>query len=271
MTHRVVALALPGLFTFDLSSVVQLFGHPPELESHAEPLYDFSVCGSESGSVRTADGFDLVVTGGLETLSDADTVVVPGYDNAWAAEPDEPALRALRRAADRGARMMSVCVGAFALGHAGILDGRRATTHWAVVDRLADQFPATSVVSDVLYVDDDHVLTSAGLASGIDLSLHVIRADHGAQVAARLARWNVVAPHRDGAQAQFIDIALPDTSRTSIASTCAWALGRLDGHLDLADLAAHAGISERSLLRRFHDELGTSCPGTAFGVGRWTT
>jgi transcriptional regulator GlxA family with amidase domain len=154
--------------------------------------------------------------------------------------------------------MLSICVGAFALAHAGLLDGRRATTHWAVTSRLAGQFPEIAVVTDELYVDDGNVLTSAGLAAGIDLGLHVLRADQGAQAAAEQARWNVVAPHRDGAQAQFIDTALPDTSATSIAATCAWALRHLDRPLDLADLAAHASISERSLLRRFHDEVGAS-------------
>ncbi|NMO92307.1 GlxA family transcriptional regulator [Actinomycetospora sp. TBRC 11914] len=258
MPHRVVALVLPGVFSFDLSCVVQLFGHPPTLDDTDEGLYAFSVCGAGGDRVATGDGFDIVVHAGLEALEEADTVAVPGYAHAWDTRPDEEVLAALRKASERGARVLSICVGAFALAHAGLLDGRRATTHWAVVDRLAAQFPAVSVVSDELYVDDGDVLTSAGLASGIDLGLHVVRADRGAQAAADLARWNVVAPHRDGAQAQFIDTALPDTSATSIASTCAWALGHLDRPLDLADLAAHASISERSLLRRFHDEVGAS-------------
>ncbi|MHC1559051.1 GlxA family transcriptional regulator [Actinomycetospora sp. C-140] len=258
MSHRVVALALPGVFTFDLSSLVQLFGHAPSLEDAGATPYTFSVCGPGAGRVATGDGFDLWVHEGLEALEVADTVAVPGYAHAWDTQPAEEVLAALRQAAERGARVLSICVGAFALAHAGLLDGRRATTHWSVVDRLAAQFPEVCVVSDQLYVDTGDVLTSAGLASGIDLGLHVVRADHGAAVAAELARWNVVAPHRDGAQAQFIDTALPDTSATSIAATCAWALRHLDRPLDLADLAAHAAISERSLLRRFHDEVGTS-------------
>jgi transcriptional regulator GlxA family with amidase domain len=256
--HRVVALALPGVFTFDLSCLVQLFGHPPTLDDADPGFYAFSVCGPGPGRARTGDGFDLWLDAGLEALGEADTVAVPGYAQAWSTSPDDDVLTALRAASRRGARMLSICVGAFALAHAGLLDGRKATTHWAVVDRLAAQFPAVAVASDVLYVDDGDVLTSAGLASGIDLGLHVIRSDQGAQAAAELARWNVVAPHRDGAQAQFIDTALPDTSATSIASTCAWALRHLDHPLDLADLAGHAAISERSLLRRFHDEVGAS-------------
>ncbi|MCD2198164.1 helix-turn-helix domain-containing protein [Actinomycetospora endophytica] len=258
MLHRVVALVLPGVFTFDLSCLVQIFGHAPTLDESGEGFYAFSVCGPGGDRIPTADGFDIGVTEGLEALKAADTVAVPGYHRAWDTRADEESLTALREAAERGARMLSICVGAFALAHAGVLDGRRATTHWAATGALAEQFPEVTVVSDALYVDDGDVLTSAGLAAGIDLGIHVLRADHGAQAAAEQARWNVVAPHRDGAQAQFIETALPDTSTTSIASTCAWALGHLDRPLDLADLAGHAALSERSLLRRFHDEVGAS-------------
>jgi transcriptional regulator GlxA family with amidase domain len=258
VTHRVVALALPGVFTFDLSCLVQIFGHAPSLDDSVAGFYAFSVCGPGGDRVDTGDGFDIGVHAGLEALAAADTVAVPGYDGAWSTRPDQASLTALRAAAERGARMLSICVGAFALAHAGLLDGRRATTHWAATGRLAEQFPRVDVVSDELYVDDGDVLTSAGLAAGIDLGIHVLRADHGAEAAAEQARWNVVAPHRDGAQAQFIETALPDTSTTSIAATCAWALRHLDHPLDLADLARHATVSERSLLRRFHDEVGTS-------------
>jgi AraC family transcriptional regulator, transcriptional activator FtrA len=256
--HRVVALALPGLITFDLSCLVQIFGRVPDLDGAAPRRYDFAVCGPGSRTVPTSDGFDLAVSHDLNALVDADTVAVPGYAGAWSSPPPRQAVTALRAAADRGARVLSICVGAFALGYAGLLDERRATTHWAAIDRLADQFPAATVVPDVLYVDEGDVLTSAGLASGLDLALHVVRADHGAQAAADLARWNVVAPHRDGAQAQFIDTAVSDTSTTSLAETCAWTLRHLNQPLTLADLAARAAMSERSLLRRFHDEIGTS-------------
>ena len=258
MSHRVVALALPGLITFDLSCLVQIFGCVPDLDGDAPRRYDFIVCGPGGRTVPTSDGFNLAVSHDLSALVGADTVAVPGYAGAWSSAPQKRAIEALRAAADRGARMLSICVGAFALAHAGLLDERRATTHWAAIDRLAAQFPAVSVVPDVLYVDEGDVLTSAGLAGGLDLALHVVRADHGAQAAADLARWNVVAPHRDGAQAQFIDTAITDTSTTSLAETCAWALRHLDESLTLADLAAHAAMSERSLFRRFRDEIGTS-------------
>ena len=258
VSHRVVALALPGLITFDLSCLVQIFGCVPKLDGDEPRRYDFVVCGPGGRKVRTSDGFDLAVSHDLTALVGADTVAVPGYAGAWSSAPPAQAVEALRDTAARGARVLSICVGAFALAHAGLLDERRATTHWAAIDRLAAQFPAVSVVPDVLYVDEGDVLTSAGLASGLDLALHVVRADHGAQAAADLARWNVVAPHRDGAQAQFIDTAIADTSTTSLAETCAWALRHLDQSLELADLAAHAAMSERSLLRRFRDEVGTS-------------
>ena len=257
MPHRVVALALPGLVTFDLTCAVQMFGHGTT-EDGAPTLYEFAVCGPGGTQVTTTDGFNLALNHDLDALTGADTVVVPGYFGAARAAPDPEVLSALHAAAVGGARVMSICVGAFALGHAGLLDGRRATTHWAATTLLAEQFPDTTVVADVLYIDDGDVLTSAGLASGLDLALHLVRRDHGAHAAAELARWNVVAPHRDGAQAQFISTAVPATGDTELAGTCEWALRHLNRPLDLADLAAHAHLSERTLLRRFRAEIGTS-------------
>jgi AraC family transcriptional regulator, transcriptional activator FtrA len=255
--HHVVALALPDLITFDLTCALQVFGHGPNLDFRAE-LYELTVCGPGGRAVPTCDGFDLAVRHGLEALDTADTVVVPGYTLAWESPPSDDVLAALERAAGRGARVMSICVGAFVLGHAGLLRGRRATTHWAATRRLAELFRETTVVDDVLYIDDGDILTSAGLASGLDLALHLTRRDHGAHAAAELARWNVVAPHRDGAQAQFINTSVPDTSASSLNATCDWALHHLDRPLGLAELAERANLSERTLLRRFRDELGTS-------------
>jgi transcriptional regulator GlxA family with amidase domain len=154
--------------------------------------------------------------------------------------------------------MMSICVGAFALAHAGILDGRRATTHWMVTGLLAEQFPRVEVVADVLYVDEGQVLTSAGLAAGLDLGLHVVRRDHGAEAAAELARFNVVAPHRDGGQAQFTPRPISVGPDTGLAATRAWAIENPGRPLALADLAAHACCSERTLIRRFREETGMS-------------
>lgn len=257
MTHRVVALALPGLVTFDLTCAVQIFGHGANVEGAPE-LYRFAVCGPGGAKITTTDGFNLTLDHDLDALDEADTVVVPGYFSALDASPNEDVLSALRAAAAAGKRIMSICVGAFALGHAGLLDGLRATTHWSATDLLAEQFPKTTVVSDVLYVDNGGILTSAGLASGLDLALHLVRSDHGSQAASELARWNVVAPHRNGAQAQFISTAVPDTGESTLATTCEWALQNLQRPLDLADFAAHAHLSERTLLRRFRAEIGTS-------------
>jgi AraC family transcriptional activator FtrA len=192
---------------------------------------------------------------GLEALDVADTVVVPGY--APHAEPPASVLEALRAVADRGARVVSVCTGAFALAAAGLLDGRRATTHWKDADELATRYPDVDVDADVLYVDAGAVLTSAGVAAGIDLCLHLVRADFGEQAAARIARRMVVAPHRDGGQAQLLQRPLPSRG-TGLAATCAWALERLAEPLTVADLAHHAGWAPRTFVRRFRAETGTA-------------
>jgi len=172
--------------------------------------------------------------------------------------PPEPALRALRVAAERGARVMLFCIGAFALGHAGLLDGRLATTHWDSAPALASQFPRARVEPGPLYIDEGDILTSAGLAASLDLALHVVRRDHGAQAAAEIARWNVVAPHREGGQAQFIPHTHAATSAAGLGATLAWALQHLQQPLTLADLASQEACSQRTLTRRFHAELGVS-------------
>ncbi len=153
---------------------------------------------------------------------------------------------------------MSICTGAFVLAHAGLLDGRRATTHWAFADQLAREFPAIEVDPDILYVDDGDVLTSAGLSAGLDLCLHVVRGDRGADAATAIARWNVVAPHRDGGQAQYIDRPVPAGDDGGLAATRAWALERLDAPLTVDALARHAHMSPRTFARRFVAETGRS-------------
>ncbi|HUE68575.1 MAG TPA: helix-turn-helix domain-containing protein [Candidatus Acidoferrum sp.] len=253
--HRVVALALPGVLTFDLGCAVQVFARAPGMAG-VPGHYEFSICGP-SGTIPTADGFTVTLDAGLERLADAETVIVPGY-GGWEVPPASPVLEALSATAAGGARMMSICVGAFALAHAGILDGHRATTHWMAAADLAARFPRVEVVPDVLYVDDGDVLTSAGIAAGLDLCLHVVRRDRGAEAAAELARFNVVAPHRDGGQAQFAPRPVPSAAGGGLAATRAWALEHLDRPLTLADLAAHARCSERTLTRRFRDETGLS-------------
>lgn len=251
--HRVVAVLLEGVRVLDLAAPAHFFGHL------GGSRYTFATAALEPGPVASSSGFALPAERGAAAIARAETVVVPGYGDVERTPP-EPLLAALRRAAARGARVMSICTGAFALAHAGLLDGRRATTHWADAPALASLFPAVEVDPDVLFVDEGQVLTSAGVAAGLDLCLHVVRRDHGAEVAASLARRSVVAPHRDGGQAQFIDRPLPLTSEggTDLAATREWALERLEQPLDVATLARHALVSPRTFARRFRAETGTT-------------
>jgi transcriptional regulator GlxA family with amidase domain len=248
--HHVVALALPPVVAFDLSVPAQVFGR-------YESPYTFEACGPQRGLVQTTTGFSVHVDRGLEALADADTVIVPGFDPpAW--EPPDDVLDALRAAHARGARVGSICTGAFALAAAGLLDGRRATTHWAHAQRLARMHPEVEVDPGVLYIDEGDVVTSAGVAAGIDLCLHLVRRDVGAEAANAVARQIVVAPHRDGGQAQFVDAPLPSADERGLAPTRAWALDRLRDPLTVAAMARHAGCSERSFARRFRAETGTT-------------
>lgn len=246
--HTVVALALPNVVAFDLAIPAQIFGHRSERER-----YHFTVCTPVPGPVPTSTGFAVQADHGLSALATADTVLVPGY---WPHEhPGEPVVTALQAAATRGARMVSVCTGAFALAAAGLLDGRRATTHWNDAADLAARHSRVQVDPDVLWVDEGQILTSAGVAAGIDLCLHLIRTDHGAEAAVQIARRMVVAPHRDGGQAQWLQRPLPPPGQ-GLAATCAWALQYLAQPLSVADFAAHAGWAPRTLARHFLDETG---------------
>jgi transcriptional regulator GlxA family with amidase domain len=250
MTHKLAILALDAVVPLDLAIAAQLMGYPTA-------PYDVTICGPRAGRVATTSGFATVVGHGLRALSAADTVLVPGFfphDRALEA----PVLAALRRAYRRGARMVSICTGAFALAQAGILDGRRATTHWQHAAELAASFPAVTVDPDVLYVDQGQVLTSAGVAAGIDLCLHLIRADHGARAASAVARQVVIAPHRDGGQAQYIRQPVQPDPGPSLGATRGWAQQRLDTPLTVRDLARHAGVSERTFARRFLAETATT-------------
>ena len=252
--HRVSALCLDGLVAFDLTAAVQVFVAASAADG--TPLYEISTCSEAGGAVATTTGFALTPSDGLDALASADTIVVPGYF-ALLDPPPEPALEALRAAADRGARVVSVCTGAFALAYAGLLDGRRATTHWAHAAELAERFPRVEVDPGALYVDEGEVMTSAGLSAGIDLSLHVVREDFGAAVGERTARRMVAAPHREGGQAQFIKRPDPEPAG-SLEPTRRWAAERLAEPLDVAELARHAGVSPRTFARRFRAETGTT-------------
>jgi transcriptional regulator GlxA family with amidase domain len=243
--HRVAVLALPAVVPLDLGIPAQVFG------AYDQAPYALTLCAERPGPVATAAGFAVVADAGLEALAAAGTVIVPGF------EPHDRPLAGATLAAlrDSPARMVSICTGAFALAAAGRLDGRRATTHWRHTDQLAALYPRVTVQPDVLYVDEGDVLTSAGVAAGLDLCLHILRADQGAAFARAVARRIVVPPHREGGQAQFIRQPLPGRDG-SLAATRAWALERLGTPLTVRALAAHACVSERTLARRFLAETG---------------
>jgi transcriptional regulator GlxA family with amidase domain len=246
--HRIVAIALPEVVAFDLSIPAQIFGH-----RDAREAYEFTVCAEHPGEVPTTTGFSIRAAAGLEAVAGADTVIVPGF---MSLDDPSPAVReALVGAAERGARISSVCVGAFALAAAGLLDGRAATTHWEHAAELAARFPRVRVNPNVLYVDEGQVLTSAGVAAGIDLCLHMVEADHGAAASAEVARRMVTAVHRSGGQAQFIRHELP-VGGPSLAATCEWAIAEMQRPLTVADLADHAHFSPRTMARRFVEETG---------------
>lgn len=248
--HRVVALAIPQVVAFDLSIPAQMFGR------WAAPApYSFEVCAPTPGPVPTTTGYWLLASRGLDALAEADTVVVPGY--VPNDRPSDEICEALRAAAARGARLMSVCTGAFALAGAGLLDGKGAATHWAAAAELAECYPEVDVDPDVLFVDAGQILTSAGLAAGIDLCLHVVRQDQGATVAAGLARAMVVAPYRDGGQAQFLTRPLP-AADDGLAATCAGMVTHLSEPLTVDDMARHAGWAPRTFARRFLAETGST-------------
>jgi transcriptional regulator GlxA family with amidase domain len=252
--RQVVALCLDGLVAFDLTAATQVFLAASAADG--TPFYEVTCCSEDGAEVATTTGFGLSPGHDLDALGNADTIVVPGYF-ALLDPPAEAAIAALRDAATRGARVISVCTGAFALAHAGLLDDRRATTHWAHADQLAALFPRVEVDPAALYVDEGEVMTSAGLSAGIDLGLHVVRKDFGAAAGERVARRMVAAPHREGGQAQFIKRPAPGDSG-SLEATRSWASERLAEPLDVAALAAHAGVSPRTFARRFHAETGTT-------------
>jgi transcriptional regulator GlxA family with amidase domain len=258
--HQVAVLALDEVAAFDLGTPSQLFG--AARTAGGERLYDVLVCTPGGAPVRSAAGFQVLAEHGLELLDRADTVVVPGiFDKRTLRDggvaPDVRA--ALRSAADRGVRMMSICTGAFVLAASGLLDGRPATTHWFHAEQFRRLFPAVQLDPDVLFVDDGDVLTSAGVAAGVDLCLHIIRSDHGGTVANQAARRCVVPSSRTGGQSQYI----PQTIVTgalglSTAAAQEWALEHLETPLDLRSLAGRSRMSVRTFTRRFREETGLS-------------
>ncbi|MFJ6699975.1 GlxA family transcriptional regulator [Streptomyces sp. NPDC091272] len=252
--HRVVALLNPPQSTFELSCAAEIFGNVAQNEP---PRYSFGICAERPGPLVTTAGYEVVVDAGLEAMEQADTVVVPGWQPPGAPAPAS-IIAALRSAHRRGARVVALCTGAFVLAQAGLLDGRRATTHWRDTARLASAFPSVHVEEDVLFVDHGDVATSAGTGAGIDLCLHLVRSDHGAGHAARIARNMVLPPHREGSQLQYAARPAPAKADESLAPLLEWAVTHLDTRLTLDRLAERAGLSSRTLARRFTDQLGTS-------------
>jgi len=230
------------------------------VDGDGRPLYRVRVASLNGGPVRTSGGYSVLPEHDASILATADTVVVPGVYGtpAMTDGTQPPDLTALLRRTAESARMVSICTGAFVLAAAGLLDGRPATTHWVHAPAFARLFPQVHLEPGVLFVDDGDVLTSAGLSAGLDLCLHVVRGDRGADAATAIARWNVVAPHRDGGQAQYIDRPVPASDDGGLAATRAWALERLDALLTVDVLARHAHMSPRTFARRFVAETGHS-------------
>ena len=254
--HTVAVVVYDRVAVFEMGVPCEVFGI--DRSAMGLPNYRVLVCAAEPGPLTTAMGYGIQPRHGLGSMSQADTIVVPSWRDVRETPP-EPLLRALRSAYRRGARIASLCAGAFVLAHAGLLDGRRATTHWMYSDALAARFPQVDVDPTVLYVDEGSILTSAGTASGIDLCLHMVRKDHGAEVANAFARRMVVPPHRDGGQAQFVQTPMAAPSdRNHLAATLEWALEHLDEPLTVEQLAAHAHRSPRTFARHFRAETGTT-------------
>ncbi len=259
--HRVVVLAIGEVIGYDMSIPPIIFGEAVDGAGHK--LYDVRVCGLDLQPIRVTSGYTITPDHGREALAEADTVIIPGTrvegPRRHGTLPDDVAEALALIPAH--ARIMSICTGAFVLGAAGILDGRPATTHWAHADRFRELYPNVKLDENVLFVDDGNVLTSAGLGAGVDLCLHVVRTDHGSEVANRSARYCVVPPWRDGGQSQYIERLVPENGTGGTGPTRAWALRRLHEPLELAELAGHARMSVRTFSRRFRAETGMS-PGT---------
>ncbi len=264
MPHRVVVLALDGVLPFELGIAQRIFGRSLGVEPRDQgaKLYDVITCSVRPpGPVATDADFTITVEHGPKALATADTVVIPAsyelgpvYSEGRLTDELAAAFAYIRP----GTRMVSICTGGYVLAAAGYLDGRPATTHWSSADHFQALFPAVRVDPDVLFIDDGDVLTSAGVAAGIDLCLHIVRRDHGTAVANDVARRTVVPPHRDGGQAQYIQRPVPDAQIAGTTTARAWALGRLERPILLRDMAQQESMSVRTFTRRFREEVGIS-------------
>ena len=256
MLSSVAVYAYEGVSTFGLGVTAEVFGC--DRKGEGIPCYDYVVTAAEPGVVRTDVGIPILVEAGVDRLAAADLAVVVCWDEVDT-RPPEPVLAALRTVVEHGGRVLSQCTGAFVLAAAGLLDGRRATTHWEYAAELASRYPRVEVDPGVLYVDSGPVITSAGTAAGIDACLHVIRLEHGAAVANEIARHMVVAPHRDGGQAQFVPVLVNEAAEgPDLAALRDWALGHLHEPLTVADLAGQVNMSPRTFARWFTARTGTT-------------
>ncbi|MCI3243055.1 MULTISPECIES: GlxA family transcriptional regulator [Streptomyces] len=256
MLKNVAAVVLDGVNPFELAVVCEVFGI--DRSDDGLPVYDFAVASAEGPVVSTRAGFSMNVEHGLERLEEADLIAVPAGARYGSREYPPELLKALRRGIERGARVLSVCSGVFVLAEAGLLDDRRCAVHWHDADQLARSYPRLTVEPDVLYVDEDPVITSAGTAAGIDACLHIVRKEQGPEVANKIARRMVVPPHRDGGQAQFIERPLPRSHGDTVAEVLVWMERHLDEEVTVEQLAERAHMSPRTFARRFQQETGTT-------------
>ncbi|MFE7525620.1 GlxA family transcriptional regulator [Kitasatospora sp. NPDC057542] len=266
MAHLVAVLALEGVIAFELGIPARIFGGAKD--PAGQPLYEVATCTLDGRPVATSADFKVMVDHGTELLERADTVVIPASADSSPAVADACFTPALADALARirpGTRLLSICTGSFILAAAGLLDGRPATTHWRYTERFARLFPRVRLDPDVLYTDDGDILTSGGVAAGVDLCLHVVRRDHGSAVANAVARNCLVPPWREGGQKQYVEAPSPvDSGGSGTAAVRAWALEHLDRPLALRQLADRAGMSVRTFTRRFREETGAS-------PGQWIT
>ncbi|WP_394840804.1 helix-turn-helix domain-containing protein [Pendulispora brunnea] len=254
--NTVAVIAFEGISPFHLSVPCMVFGD--DLARLGVPRYRLRICGEKPGLIPTMSGFDIHVKYDLSALAEAHTVIVPAWRDPDE-RPPEVLLKALRKAHARGARIVGLCLGAFVLAEAGLLDGRTASTHWVWADDFARQYPRVKLDRKALYIDDGPIVTSAGTAAAIDCCLHLLRRDHGAEVANRIARRMVVAPHRHGGQAQYIEQPLPETGGSDqLTITLDWAIEHLEQPLSLDMLATKAAMSRRNFTRRFKLKTGTT-------------
>jgi transcriptional regulator GlxA family with amidase domain len=255
MTLRDVSvIVLPGVSPFELGVACEGFGL--DRSDQGLPNYDFALVSLEEGPVRTQAGFDILTPHRLERTRSSDLVIIPACGTGI--DYDERILQALRDAVNRGARVMSICSGAFVLGAAGLLEGRSCTTHWRYANQLAAAFPEARVEPDVLYVEDRGVLTSAGTAAGLDLVLHIMRTEHGADVANTVARRMVMPPHRDGGQAQYVQAPVAAVDADTLSPLLEWVLENLDQDHTVDSLARRANMSSRTFARRFAAQTGSA-------------